>query len=107
MALPAGDAQSQERELQVCRRVPESKPASSEAQHNATVQKWGIKTRVRDMHACRAVVLLAWWRHARMVPVTEMLEWKDVGSSRSAGGGSEVLVARGSAWSSVWGLMRS
>lgn len=44
-----------------------------------------------------------------MVPVTGVLEFQDVGSSGSEGGGNEeeVLVARWSAWSSAWGLMRS
>lgn len=109
MAVPARDAQILERELQVCRRAPESKPASSGNLMSLCRCGMGNKQEELDLHACRAVILLAFWRHARMVPVAGALEWKDVGSSGSAGGGNEeeVLVASWSAESSAWGLMRS
>lgn len=61
------------------------------------------------MHACRAVILLASWRHGGMAPMTAEFERKYTGSLGRTGGGDEkrvspsVSVTSCSAWGSAWG----
>ena len=65
------------------------------------------------MYVCRAMILLASWRHGRMAPVVGVWEWKNRGSLGKTGRGDKERVSPSmsmtswSTWSSAWGWMRS